>query len=38
MYNDKINTYFSVKLSNENHKDYNKFKTIATQFNFESAD
>ena len=38
MYNDKINTYFSVKLSNENHKDYNKFKTIATQFNSESAD
>lgn len=37
-YNNRIKTYFDTKLSNENHKDFNKFKTIYTQFNFESED
>lgn len=37
-YNNKIKTYFDTKLSNENHKDFNKFKTIYTQFNFDSED
>ena len=36
--NNKIKTLFDVKLSNETHKDYQKYKAISSQFNFESED
>lgn len=38
MYNAKIKTFFDTKLSNSNNKDYSKFATIYTQFNFQSDD
>ena len=38
MYNNKIKTLFDTKLANQNNKDYAKYKTLSSQFNFESQD
>lgn len=35
-YNSKIKTWFDARLSNQNSKDYAKYATIATQFNFQN--
>lgn len=36
--NSKIKTLFDIKLANETHKDYQKYKAISAQFNFDSDD